>query len=80
MQERRSGTPVDAGLMRNQLNRTQLAALSLLEQLGWELRFVRQSPVSPLPVIFAGDASWAVIRVDGSVDEAPRLRIRHPGL
>jgi len=89
MRERRSHAPADTRQMRQQLNHAQSAALQLLERLGWELRFVRQSPGeapvrSPtrlaVPVIFAGDASWAVIRPDGSVDQAPRLKIRHPGL
>lgn len=76
--ERRHAKPVDTNQMRDQLNDAQRGVLRLLEYFGWELRFVRHPPFQPVvPVICAGDAAWALIRDDGSVDERTKLEIRH---
>ncbi|WP_052100860.1 hypothetical protein [Novilysobacter arseniciresistens] len=78
--ERRKTPPSSAEQMRERLNPPQRSVLRLLEYFGWELRFVRQPPLHPpVPVIFAGDATWAVIAPDGKVDDSTRLRVRHPG-
>ena len=78
--ERRNPESVDPERMRERLNPPQQSLLRLLEYFGWELRFVREPPSQPpVPVIFAGDASWAVISPDGKLDEGPHLRVRHPG-
>lgn len=75
--ERRQLAPIDTNL-REQLNDAQRGVLRLLEYFGWELRFVRRPPSQPVvPVIFAGDAAWAYIRGDGTVDERTKLEIRH---
>ena len=76
--ERRHARPLETIQMREQLNDAQRGVLRLLEHFGWELRFVRQPPSEPVvPVICAGDAAWALIRDDGSVDERTRFEIRH---
>lgn len=76
--ERRHPMPVDTNLMRDQLNDAQRGVLRALEYFGWELRFVRRPLFQPaLPVICAGDAAWALIRDDGTVDERTKLEIRH---
>lgn len=78
--ERRQTPPASAEQMRERLNPPQRSVLRLLEYFGWELRFVRQPPSQPaVPVIFAGDSTWAVISPDGKVDESTRLHVRHPG-
>lgn len=78
--ERRQTPPASAEQMRERLYPPQRSVLQLLEYFGWELRFVRQPPLQPpVPVIFAGDSTWAVIAPDGRVDDSTRLRVRHPG-
>ena len=78
--DRRQPTPASTEQMRERLNPPQRSVLRLLEYFGWELRFVREAPpCPPVPVIFAGDSTWAVIDPEGKVDESTRLRVRHPG-
>lgn len=73
--ERRRASPPDHLAMCDQLNEAQRGVLRVLEYFGWELRFVRRQ-FDPVPVVFAGDRTYAVIRPDGSVDERPRLVLR----
>ena len=71
----RRRAPPDRSAMHHQLNEAQRGVLRVLEYFGWELRFVR-CQFDPVPVVFAGDDTYAVIRPDGSVDERPRLTLR----
>lgn len=73
--ERRRASPPDHLTMCTQLNEAQRGVLRVLEYFGWELRFVRRQ-FDPVPVVFAGDDTYAVIRPDGSVDEQPRMAMR----
>lgn len=76
--ERRHPVPVGTNLMRDQLNDAQREVLRMLERFGWELRFVRRPLFQPaVAVVCDNDATWALIRDDGSVDERTKLEIRH---
>jgi hypothetical protein len=77
MNERRGYSPAGRALERY-LSVDQVVALRDFERFGWELKFVRRPPFQPpLPVMFDSDRKhYAVIRVDGSLDEAAQLQIR----
>ncbi len=77
MQERRKQTPMGRTLER-ELSVDQLVTLRDLERFGWELKFVRRPAFqAPVPVIFDPDRKhYAIIREDGSLDEAEMLHIR----
>ena len=55
----------------------QLRMLRISEALGWRLGFVRQAMSHPIPVLFATDSDYIVLRADGSVDRRPDIAIRH---
>lgn len=74
--ERRRPAPPDRQAMWKQLNEAQRGVLRVMEGFGWELRFVRRH-FDPVPVVFAGDRLYAVIRPDGSIDDRPTLPLRH---
>lgn len=73
--ERRHAPCPDRNAMCAQLNEAQRDVLRVLEHFGWQLGFVRRQ-FEPVPVVFAGDCLYAVIRPDGSVDERPTLALR----
>jgi hypothetical protein len=64
-------------MLRNQLNLGQLVTLAELEHYGWELRFIRRTPLHPsTPVVFHADCKrFAVLRDDGSLDMDPGFHI-----
>jgi hypothetical protein len=69
------------GSLKSELNDAQLIALGSLEKFGWDLKFVRRPmPGRPIPFVFDADRRrFAVLRMDGSLDENARLEIRrHP--
>ncbi|HVR80701.1 MAG TPA: hypothetical protein VHF02_01205 [Luteimonas sp.] len=76
--ERREHAAVNSAKLRAQLNDEQRLTLSELERFGWELKFVRRPPFQEsIPVVFDGDRkSYAVITVDGTLDENPGFDIR----
>ncbi|MET0288959.1 MAG: hypothetical protein ABW178_04970 [Pseudoxanthomonas sp.] len=78
--ERRQPSPSasNAEQLRRDLSSAQLRALQTLEQFKWELKFVRRPLfLEPVPVMVDRDGlKYAVIRADGSVDDAPRLKLR----
>ena len=47
------------------------------ERLGWILRFVRASRQGPMPVLFATERDYLVLRMDGSVMHEPDIELRH---
>ncbi len=47
------------------------------ERLGWTLRFVRVSRNGPMPVLFATEHDYLVLRADGSVIHEPEIELRH---
>ena len=76
--ERRDGQRKPTALWRAQLNEAQEMTLHELERFGWELKFVRRRPFQdPVPVVFDGDRrSFAMLKLDGSLDEDPGFDIR----
>ncbi|MFK3649451.1 hypothetical protein ACI2IY_13605 [Lysobacter enzymogenes] len=83
MTDQRERRKADAELvnpagLRAGLNRAQRDALATLEQLGWDLRFVRRPMfLDPIPVVFQRDGErFVVIESDGSLNENPGFRIR----
>lgn len=77
--ERRKGAaPAGARALEKDLSFDQVVTLRDLERFGWELKFVRRPPFQPpVPVIFDPDRKhYAVIRPDGTLDEAETLTIR----
>ncbi|MGY1424973.1 hypothetical protein [Lysobacter sp. A289] len=73
--DRRRVTPSDGHSLRSCLNEAQCGALRALEYFGWTLRFVR-NPSAPIPVMFATDNTFLVIRADGSIDDRTKLAVR----
>ena len=59
------------------LTMEQQRMLRASEGLGWKLAFVRQALNDPMPVLFATDSDFIVLRADGSVDRWPDIKIRH---
>ncbi|GAB3383401.1 hypothetical protein [Lysobacter fragariae] len=47
------------------------------ERLGWSLRFVRVSRQGPVPVLFATERDYLVLRTDGSVVRQPDITLRN---
>ena len=78
MQERRKGSTPASRALEKELSFDQLVTLRELERFGWELKFVRRPPFQPpIPVIFDPDRKhYAVIKQDGTLDEAESLNIR----
>lgn len=83
MTDQRERRKADAELvnpagLRAGLNLAQRNALATLEQLGWDLRFVRRPMfLDPIPVVFRRDGErFVVIESDGSLNENPDFRIR----
>jgi hypothetical protein len=76
--ERRQSGELDATALRGGLSAAQLNALGTLEHFGWTLRFVRRPMFrDPVPVLFHRDGKRVVVlEVDGTLNEAPGLRIR----
>lgn len=72
--DRRRVPPCDGHSLRS-LNEAQCGALRALEYFGWTLRFVR-NPSAPMPVMFATDNTFLVIRADGSIDDRAKLAFR----
>lgn len=76
--ERRKDAPLDPAQLRGLLTAEQQAALPLLEQFGWQLRFARRPLFQdPVPVLFSRDGSrWVSLEADGTVNETPGFRLR----
>ncbi|HVF34139.1 MAG TPA: hypothetical protein VND91_02325 [Candidatus Saccharimonadia bacterium] len=76
-ERRKSASPAPRALEK-ELTFDQVVTLRDLERFGWELKFVRRPPFQPpIPVIFDPDRKhYAVIKEDGSLDEAESLNIR----
>jgi len=76
--ERRDGAGRAPRALEKELSFDQVVTLRELERFGWELKFVRRPPFQPpIPVVFDPDRKhYAVIKQDGSLDEAESLNIR----
>jgi len=78
--ERRRTTPVigEMSLLKAGLTPEQLATLSAMEQFRWSLKFVRRPLfLAPIPVVFdRARQRYAVIELDGSINENPDFDIR----
>jgi len=76
--ERRNGEEEGAARLRDLLNEDQRMTLVELEHFGWELKFVRRPLFQPsIPVVFDADRKrYAVLEVDGSLNEQPGFDIR----
>lgn len=76
--ERRQTTRELSSVLKRELNDAQLSTLQGLEQFGWELKFVRRKPFQPpVAVVFDGDRkNFAVLELDGSLNENPGFEIR----
>jgi hypothetical protein len=66
-------------MLKRELNAVQLETLQGLENFGWELKFIRRKPFQPkIAVVFDGDRKkFAVLELDGRLNENPDLEIRH---
>ncbi len=76
--ERRKAQKELSLVLKRELNEAQLSTLQALEHFGWELKFVRRKPFQqPTAVVFDGDRkSFAVLEVDGALNENPGFDIR----
>lgn len=76
--ERRKSQRELSSVLKRELNDAQLSTLQGLEQFGWELKFVRRKPFqTPIAVVFDGDRkNFAVLEIDGSLNENPGFEIR----
>lgn len=77
--ERRKDEQRSTRELRTDLNEAQRDTLAELERYGWQLKFVRR-PIfqASIPVVFDGDRkSYAVLEVDGTLNEHPSFDIRH---
>lgn len=76
--ERRTKAQIASRALRSDLNDAQLATLSDLERFGWQLKFVRRPIFQPsIPVVFDSDRkTYAVLELDGSLNENPTFEIR----
>lgn len=76
--ERRSQRVPDAGEMRRDLTAQQLRTLDTMSNFGWTLCFVRRPMFQPpMPVVFDCNLErYIVVEADGTIDDAPGLRIR----
>ncbi|MEO8160802.1 MAG: hypothetical protein ABI588_05230 [Arenimonas sp.] len=76
--ERRKALKELSNALKRELNEAQLDTLASLEHFGWELKFVRRKPFQPpVAVVFDGDRKkFAVLEIDGSLDEHPSFEIR----
>jgi hypothetical protein len=76
--ERRKSQRELSSVLKRELNEAQLTTLQGLEQFGWELKFVRRKPFqAPIAVVFDGDRkNFAVLEIDGSLNENPGFEIR----
>jgi hypothetical protein len=77
--ERRKLASAHQGRLKRELNDNQLTTLSSLEHFGWELKFIRHKLFQdPIAVVFdGGRAKFAVLELDGSLNESPGFDIRH---
>ena len=77
--DRRKAERTPSGVLKRELNEAQRTTLMGLEQFGWELKFVRHKPFQPsVAVVFDGDRKhFAVLELDGTLNEAPDFEIRN---
>lgn len=77
--ERRKAEKALSSSLKRDLNEAQLLTLQGLEHFGWELKFVRRKPFQdPVAVVFDGDRKqFAVLELDGRLNEHPDFDIRH---
>jgi len=76
--ERRKVEGRPSPVLKRELNEDQLMALADLERFGWELKFIRRPMFQqPVPVVFDSSRKhYAVLNLDGSLDENPGFDIR----
>ena len=76
--ERRNDEQDSAARLRALLNDDQRLTLVELEHFGWALKFVRRPMFQPsIPVVFDADRNrFAVLEIDGSLNEQPGFDIR----
>ena len=77
-QERRNADHGNLARLRALLNDDQRTTLADLERFGWELKFVRRPLFqASIPIVFDGDRrTYAVLEVDGTLNEKPGFDIR----
>jgi hypothetical protein len=70
--DRRVPIRASSGVLKRELNPSQLATLNTLERFGWELKFIRSESASKLAVLFDPDARrYALLGADGELQENP---------
>ncbi len=75
--DRRSGRKIPDFVLKRDLNMDQIDTLRSLEQVGWELKFIRRANGKALPIVFDGDRKkFAVLELDGRLNEHPGFDIR----
>ena len=77
--ERRRLASENQARLKRELNDSQIATLNSLEHFGWELKFIRHKLFQdPIAVVFDGAREkFAVLEVDGRLNEDPGFDIRH---
>jgi hypothetical protein len=70
--DRRMPIRTSSGVLKRELNPSQLATLNTLERFGWELKFIRSEPANKLAVLFDPDLrKYALLGTDGELQENP---------
>ncbi|MFP7722872.1 hypothetical protein [Lysobacter sp. A3-1-A15] len=68
---------IESAALREALSPAQLKTLATMEQFRWSLRFVRRPLFQdPVPVLFAPDGRFVLLKGDGTIDENPTLTLR----
>lgn len=77
-ERRQSASQDNTGQLRKGLSPQQIATLDTMHAFGWELKFVRRKLFQPpIPVVFDRKRErFAVVEVDGNINESPGFRIR----
>lgn len=77
-EKRQPANQEDAETLRAGLSPQQVATLDTMKAFGWELRFVRRKLFQPpIPVVFDRRRErFAVVEIDGNINESPGFRIR----
>lgn len=78
-EDKRSQDTMSTTNLRAQLNEDKRNSQIELERFCWEPKFIRHPMFQdPIQVVFDGERrSFSVLRVDGSLDDAPGFDIRH---
>ncbi len=77
-ERRQNASQANTQELRKGLSLQQIATLDTMDAFGWELKFVRRKLFQPpMPVVFDRKRErFAVVEMDGTINESPGFRIR----